>query len=134
MKKQPVVLIDDDIDDFLVIRAMATAIYFPNPVVAFTDPVAALDFLAKSSEPPLLVLSDLNMPKLNGFQLRMKMLELHRPAYDTIPFIILSTSKTDDEVLHAKKLDITAFYKKEDTFEGLRRTLQKIKTLLISPV
>lgn len=119
-------IIDDDTDDLSIIHEMAVLIGFPHPVVSFDSPEPAIDHILSPGEDVQLIIADVNMPKLNGFEVRKKMIDSGEP-YIEIPFVFLSTSKTDADVAKAKVLKVDAYYKKPTTFLAYREILVDIK-------
>ncbi|PLS79555.1 MAG: response regulator, partial [Chloroflexi bacterium] len=54
------------------------------------DGQAALDLLRQQAEPPALVLLDLMMPRMNGWQFRSE--QRRDPALANIPVVVISAS------------------------------------------
>lgn len=129
MKSLPIVFIDDDVEDLSIMTEMAEAIYFPNTVVAFDKPEVALAYLEKLDEQPMFILSDVCMPKINGFDLRRELLEI-KPAIRNVPYFLLSSSRTEEELSRSANLSITGYYQKSNSFEGMRKTLESIQLQL----
>src|SRR5450631_1467952 len=75
-KKGPIVVIEDDEDDQEVLVEIFRKLGHENELVFFKDGNAALDFLNQTDLHPFLILSDINMPKINGFELRKKIFEI----------------------------------------------------------
>lgn len=119
----PIVVIDDDAEDLELIRVIGKKLRSPNEVLLFNNPVKALDFLQRASQPPILIICDVNMPKINGFQFRTKLME-QVPGFLKVPFFFLSTSKSPAETILATQLQVSGYYKKSESFDGLRDTLK----------
>lgn len=130
MSNKPIIFIDDDIEDLQIMKEMASSMYYPNPVLAFDKPHAALDFLRSSDTLPLFILCDINMPKLSGFEVRQELMGMAKPPFDKVPFILLSTSRTEGEMLLADELNIKGFYRKSNSFSGMKETLENIMSLM----
>ena len=71
-KSGPIIVIEDDIDDQAVLIEIFKRLGYANEIVYFIDGNKALDYLNQTDVQPFLVLSDINMPKINGFELRNK--------------------------------------------------------------
>ena len=71
-KSGPIVIIEDDIDDQDILNDIFKELNYSNKLIFFADSVQALDYLTDTEIEPFLVLSDINMPKLNGMELREK--------------------------------------------------------------
>lgn len=64
-----------------------------------------------------LVVTDLEMPEMNGIQLITRIREEER--FDTIPILVVSTKKTDDDKTEAYKAGAQAYLSKNDFHEDL---------------
>jgi CheY-like chemotaxis protein len=71
-KRGPIVIIEDDIDDQEILSDIFKELDYNNKLIFFGDSVLALEYLTDTDTEPFLVLSDINMPKLNGMELREK--------------------------------------------------------------
>jgi CheY-like chemotaxis protein len=129
MENAPIIIIDDDIEDLDLLREMAIEVGLNNDIVTFHDPVAALDFLQNTIIQPLFILCDINMPRMNGFQLRTSMLTIDSDIIE-VPFLFLSTSRTGHETITANELKVQAYYVKSTSFTGMREILENIMVLL----
>ena len=69
-KTGPIVIIEDDKDDQDILTEIFNELAYENEVIFFEDSVLALEYLTATEIEPFLVLSDINMPKLNGMELR----------------------------------------------------------------
>ena len=66
-KDGPVIVIEDDADDQDFLSEIFKKLNYNNKVLFFNDGDQALEHINASAELPFLILSDINMPKLNGF-------------------------------------------------------------------
>jgi two-component system response regulator len=100
----PIVLVEDNSDDvFFTLRALEEVVATQS-VKVVRDGSAALDFLlAKGTDLghasaglPLLVLLDMNLPRLNGIEVlkRLRMEERTR----NVPVVVFTTSKQEADV------------------------------------
>ncbi len=65
-KEGPIVFIEDDLDDQEIMAEIFKELNYENKIVFFGDGEKALEYLTKIYIEPFLILSDINMPKLNG--------------------------------------------------------------------
>jgi CheY-like chemotaxis protein len=70
MNPGPIVLIDDDVDDLELLSNALRELQVKNEIIVFTDATKALDFFREMETKPFFVLCDINMPNLNGLELR----------------------------------------------------------------
>jgi len=113
-------------------KEMATVMYFPNEVMTFNHPELALAYLQNMRISPLFILSDINMPKINGWELRNKMMHIS-PSILNIPFIFFSSSKTSADLAQASRLNVWGYYKKPDTLIEMKKVLESIMASLKNP-
>ena len=114
-----VLVVDDDYD----IRALITQILQLEGyrVLAAADGRAALAKLRAAEERPGLILLDLMMPGMNGWQLQTELAK--DPALAAIPVLVLSG---DDDVLHkASAIGAAGCIKKPLDLKTLLRTVRK---------
>jgi CheY-like chemotaxis protein len=129
MRNEPVIIIDDDLEDLELLREMITEMQFSNQIILFSNSLTALEFLKTSALVPLFILCDINMPKLNGFQLREELLNSNSKIKNA-PFLFLSTSKMEREISIANELKVHAYFAKSNTLQGMKETLENILSLL----
>lgn len=77
---------------------------------------------------PGLVLSDLNMPGKNGYDIISEM--KNKPAYAHIPVIIMSTSSTKMAIDKCMALGAVAYIEKPETFVEYSQFLKKLHQLI----
>jgi len=108
---QPCVFVaDDDEDDRFLLRSAFTR-NSPQCRLAFAhDGLALLKALAQSESTPELIILDLNMPRLNGFE-ALEQLREH-PIYRHTPIVILTTSDEEQDRQRAQVLKASEFITK----------------------
>lgn len=108
-KNGPVIVIEDDSDDQYLLNKVFEKINYTNEVLFFPDGQSALDFLNKEDITPFLILSDINMPKLNGFALRDKIRTDAKLQVKCIPYLFFSTASNQKTVVDAYSLSVQGF-------------------------
>jgi CheY-like chemotaxis protein len=99
--------------------------YFPNAK-------DALDHLKKNAEEIFLIISDMNMPKMNGMEFKKAIDRDNYLRQKSIPFIFASSAPNRTEVLEAYQYRVQGFFKKPDTAEEQAKMLEKIIQYWIS--
>lgn len=122
----PVVIIEDDIDDKEMLEHVFQKLGYPNELLFFTDGEAALDFLNETALLPFIILSDINMPKLDGFALRNKIKLDARLQVKCIPYLFFSTASTQKAVIDAYSLSVQGFFIKQNKMAELEKTITVI--------
>src|SRR5688572_9995103 len=97
-KNGPIVVIEDDMDDQEILKEIFEKLDYPNEVFFFADGQSALDYLSQPAILPFVILSDINMPVLNGFELRDKLKTDADLAIKCIPYLFFSTALNQQAV------------------------------------
>lgn len=125
-KEGPVIIIEDDPDDKEMLKEVFKKLGYPNELMFFQDGQAALDFLNGSDVIPFLILSDINLPKLDGFALRDKIKMDAELQIKCIPYLFFSTASTQKAVVDAYSLSVQGFFVKQNTMAELEKTITVI--------
>lgn len=122
-KNGPVIIIEDDVDDQVFLTEIFERLKYPNKVLFFSNGQDALDFINESHQFPFLILSDINMPKLNGFELREKLRMDMRLNIKCIPYLFFTTASNLQSVIDAYSLSVQGFFVKQDSIPELEKTI-----------
>ncbi|MDB5252579.1 MAG: response regulator [Flaviaesturariibacter sp.] len=120
------IVIEDDVDDQELIREVFQNGRYPNELLFFGDGQAALDFLNSTDVVPFLILSDINMPKLDGFALRNKIRVDEKLQTRCIPYLFFSTAASQAAVIQAYSASVQGFFVKKNTISALEETIRVI--------
>lgn len=114
---------DDDEDDrFLLAHAFTK--HSPECSIQFFFDGLALLAALENAQPQLIIL-DLNMPRLNGFE-TLDYLRT-RPQYDDTPIVILTTSEAESDRQRARALGADLFVTKPIDGFTLGQTVLKLR-------
>jgi CheY-like chemotaxis protein len=122
-KNGPVIIIEDDEDDQFILKEVFEKLNYRNEVIFFSDGEKALEFLNKAETIPFLILSDINMPKLNGFALRNKLREDEKLSIKCIPYLFFSTALNQQSVIDAYSTSAQGFFVKSDSIQEIEKTI-----------
>ena len=122
-KNGPVIIIEDDEDDQFILKEVFKKLNYRNEVIFFSDGEKALEFLNKAETIPFLILSDINMPKLNGFALRNKLREDEKLSIKCIPYLFFSTALNQQSVIDAYSTSAQGFFVKSDSIQEIEKTI-----------
>ena len=126
MKNGPIILVEDDTDDQEIIIDALQTLGLQNEIKIFDTGQKALDFLKIVERQPFLIISDVNLPVMNGLQLKFEIQNNEYLRAKSIPFIFLSTSADKNAVEEAYQLQVQGFFVKEITYEGINKQLRGI--------
>ena len=80
----------------------------------------------KTDIQPFLILSDINMPKINGFELRNKVIANDKLHVKCIPYLFFTTSATKKAVIDAYAMSVQGFFVKPTSVQDLESSIRKI--------
>jgi len=125
-KKGPIIVIEDDVDDQDVLKEIFYKLNYQNKVLFFSDGEAALAHITACEEPPFLILSDINLPKLDGFALREKLKTDAKLSNKCIPYLFFSTASNQKSVINAYSQSVQGFFLKPNTIPEFEKTISLI--------
>jgi two-component system, response regulator len=116
MKPRSILLVEDNPDDVaLTLRALKKA-NIANQVVVAGDGAEALELIfGERRLRPAVVLLDLRMPKLNGFEVLQRL--RGNEATRALPVVILTSSREDSDIINGYKLGANSYVRKPVDFE-----------------
>ena len=122
---EPIIwVVDDDEDDQYFMRDAFYQLIPPIEVKSLYDGDELLSCLKEAKMLPQLVLLDLNMPRVNGFEVLSQVRAI--PAYREIPIIVLSTSVDSIDKEKAIKLKATDALLKPSNLNQLFALIQQL--------
>ena len=132
LKPITILLADDDPDDRLLTRQALDENRLANDLRCVEDGEELIQYLfqrGKYTKPadaprPGLILLDLNMPKMDGRE-ALKEIKTH-PELKRIPVVILTTSKTEEDICRSYNLGVNSYITKPVTFDSLVEVMKAI--------
>lgn len=123
----PIIIVDDDPDDQHLAKEVINSIGIDNPVLPFFSALDALKYLMNDMEdPPFIILSDINLPRMNGIELKKAIEANSELCKRAIPFVYYSTSGEKSIVDKAFELQVQGFFVKANSLEEMRRSFRII--------
>ncbi|MEO5997650.1 MAG: response regulator [Chitinophagaceae bacterium] len=122
----PVIIIEDDIDDQEILQQVFVNLKYPNELIFFPEGQAALDYLDATDTVPFLILSDINLPKLDGFALRSKIRLDAKLDIKCIPYLFFTTASNRKSVVEAYSVSAQGFFVKPSNFTEIEHTIRLI--------
>lgn len=112
---------DDEVDRMNIERAFHKA-NLTNPIFMAKDGVEALEMLKDNKiTNPLLILLDINMPRMNGLEF-LKILR-DDAQWSLTPVVIMSSSREDKDRINAYSLSVTGYVLKPLEFSEFVNTM-----------
>jgi CheY-like chemotaxis protein len=126
-----ILMADDDVDDRELAREALAESRVLNDLYSVNDGAELLEFLrhegtytSENAPRPDLILLDLNMPKIDG---REALAALKKdPRLRSIPVVILTTSRAEEDVVRSYDLGANSFISKPVTFAGLVDVMREL--------
>lgn len=115
-------IIEDDADDQEFFREAFSSLV-PNEIKIFSDSTSVIDSFLKEDYHPFLIISDISMPKMNGFELRDAMLQEPKIMEKKIPFLYFTSAWNEFTSEEAFKRPINGFFHKPNSLEKLAEIL-----------
>lgn len=126
MNHAPILIVDDDDDDADFLQEAWKELNFRNPLIFFITGEQVLEYLKTEKIIPFLILCDVNLPGIDGFELKEKLLKDSELNYVSIPFIFWSTLASAAQIKKAYDLGGNGFFIKGSNFEGIKKSLVDI--------
>jgi CheY-like chemotaxis protein len=132
-----VLLVEDDSGDVLLIREAFEHNKVHNDLAVVSDGVEAIAYLRRQGEHanaprPDLVLLDLNLPRKDGREVLAEVKS--DPDLRSIPVVVLTTSKAEEDVLRSYDLHANAYVTKPVDFERFIEVVRQIDEFFVSVV
>lgn len=124
--KKSILLVDDDrVANFLserIISAMGIA----HEVQSATNGREALNILNKDhSRRPDVIILDLNMPIMDGFEFINEFRKLNIPEKDNVMIIVVTSSNNPRDIEKARSLGVTHYLTKPISLESIRSIIDE---------
>jgi CheY-like chemotaxis protein len=127
MKKGAIILVDDDPDDHHIIQYVLAELHFQNELIAFTESDDAYEYLSKHLEKQsFIILCDINMPKMNGIELKRKIDNNPELKKKCIPFVYFSTAASPKTIAEAYELNVQGFFIKPYDVKKIKDTIKLV--------
>jgi CheY-like chemotaxis protein len=90
----------------------------------FADGLETLTFLKQMENTPFMIISVINMPKMDGFELKREIENDEILSIKAIPFIFLSASAARKDVKTAFYHQAQGYFEKPSDIEGLAKIIK----------
>jgi CheY-like chemotaxis protein len=132
-----VLLVEDDAGDVVLIREAFEHNKVHNKLEVVSDGVEAIEFLRREgthagAPRPDLILLDLNLPRKDGREVLAEIKE--DPDLRSIPVVVLTTSKAEEDVLRSYHLHANAYVTKPVDFDRFIEVVRQIDEFFVSVV
>jgi CheY-like chemotaxis protein len=126
-----VLLVEDDPGDVVLIQEAFEHNKVRNSLHVVGDGVEAMQFLRAGNRPDLILL-DLNLPRKDGREVLAEV--KGDSALRTIPIVVLTTSKAEEDILRSYDLHANAYVTKPVDFNRFIEVVRQIDEFFVTVV
>lgn len=127
MKKDgQIIIIEDDKEDGEILKEVIDELGYGNEVIILPDSTLVMEYLKRPEVTPFLIFSDINMPKMSGYELRDLVLADNELHDKTVPYIFFSTANDPETIKLAYKKAAQGFFTKITDYEEYTDVVKKI--------
>lgn len=127
-----ILLVEDNPQDLELTRRALLKANLANRIQIARDGAEALEFIfcegphsARSiHEPPKVILLDLKLPKVDGLEVLKRI--KGDPRTESIPVVVLTSSKEQSDVLESYRLGVNSYIVKPVSFEGFSEAVRHL--------
>ena len=123
---RPIIILEDDSEDQEFLKQILEELQILNPVKLFSSAIAALEYFVASTLLPLVIISDVNLPQMNGIEFKKELNKNQGNSLRAIPFVFLSTIPDVKVITQAYELNIQGYFIKPATLKELKELLKTI--------
>jgi two-component system, chemotaxis family, response regulator Rcp1 len=125
-----ILLVEDNPGDVMLVEEVLSDSKVRNRLHVVSDGEQAMEFVRRQGKHagaprPDLILLDLNLPKKGGREV-LREVKTH-PDLKTIPVVVLSSSKSDDDVVNSYELHANAYILKPVDFHQFMKVMRAIE-------
>jgi len=132
-QKVDILLVEDDLGHAKLIQKNLKRANIRNNIIHLSDGQEALDFFFNNdddckSEKALLILLDLNLPKVSGYEVLTKLKESEQTR--NIPVVMLTTTSDDTEIKKCYDMGCNVFVTKPIDYENFAKAIERLGLFL----
>jgi CheY-like chemotaxis protein len=130
-KLKQILYVEDSENDIELTTEALRDLSLANEIIIARDGAEALDYLYKRgrfeerpTDPPILILLDLKLPKISGLEVLRTI--KNDPALRSIPVVVLTSSREEKDLVEGYRLGVNAYVVKPVDF---RQFVQSVRNL-----
>ena len=116
----PIIIIDDDPEDIELFQNGFRQLGIENEILVFNDGNKFYEYISTTTRKSFFIFCDINMNRINGFELKQKIFDNEELRLKCIPFLMLSTSGATSSVLEAYSLNVQGYFIKPDSVKEIK--------------
>ena len=123
MNDRPVFVIGNDGEELDMVKEIWQELSFRNSLEVFSSTEKFLGRMIEGNVNPFLIISDINLDKIDGFILRQKLCADLELSYKGIPFVFWSTTASNEQIKVAYDSGGHGFFLKGFTYQEMKKSL-----------
>ena len=123
MNDSPVFIVDSDWEDKELIEDAWQELGFANKLYFFNSAEDVIHEMETGHLVPFLIISEIDLPKISGLQLKQYLLQHKLTNFKSIPFVFLTETPSQAQIEQAYHLCTNGLFKKKDNFNDLKQQL-----------
>jgi CheY-like chemotaxis protein len=123
-----ILIVEDRLADLDLAKRVFARQRFFNPIQEARDGEEAIAYIERweaGEQPPVLILLDLDLPKINGLEV-LRQLKSH-PKSSTIPVVVFTTSAEDRDIQEAYRLGCNSYIVKPVEFNKFMEVASQVE-------
>ena len=125
-KTGPILIIENSADDKEFLKLAFAELNYKNEIMFFADGEEALEFLHSSPVEPFIIISDIDLPKLNGLALKSQIQNNEDLRLKCIPYLFFTSSADQQHVIDAYSKSVQGFFIKPQSLVRVKRLISLI--------
>jgi CheY-like chemotaxis protein len=126
-KQGPIIIIEDDADDEEILKEVLQELKMDNRVICFEACSEAWDYLKTTTDRPLIIFCDINLPKQSGLSFKKQIDEDDQLRQKSIPFVFYTTSINQQDIDEAySKMTVQGYFQKASNYKDIKRTIKVV--------
>ncbi len=122
----PIILIDDDVEDIEIFKEGFKDLKIENEIIVFTDGNKFYEYICSTKTNTFFIFCDINMNALNGFKLKEKIFDDEAVRLKCIPFLMMSTSGSSPRTMEAYSLNVQGYFIKPTNLSELKELFDTV--------
>lgn len=127
-----ILLVEDNPGDIELVRAGFEDALIANQLMVISDGQQALNFIQSKQPMPDIILLDINLPKVDGFEILQEIRQ--QPHSCNIPVIMLTSSEAERDISQSYQYKANSFVTKPVDFSKFIDAIKKLEQFWLTVV
>ena len=123
MNDAPVFIVDGDLEDKQILEEAWKELGLPNELYFFKNADEVIEILETNPLVPFLIISEMNLPKVSGLELKRYLINHKQTNFKSIPFVFLTEIPSQSQIEEAYYLCTNGVFKKSSSFANVKQQL-----------